>query len=101
VHGCKAIACISIAVPRFVRRAGGQFRRMFPSSVDIAAAPAVIDPYMAPLDPAQLRQRLHENGDASVRTLIVSNPRTRADLPRPLGLLRTCREGPRHRAADQ
>src|SRR5262249_43765673 len=60
--------CSSAGLPggeNNVRRAGGQFRRMFPSSVDIAAAPAVIDPYIAPLDPAQLRQRLHENGEAS------------------------------------
>jgi hypothetical protein len=60
----------------------------FPNSVDIVAAPAVIDPYIAPLDPAQLRQRLHENGDASLRTLIISDARECADAPHRLALLK-------------
>src|SRR5262249_46486513 len=84
-----------------VRRAGCQFRRVFPSLVDIAAAPAVIDPSIAPVDPAQLRQRLHEYGELSLRSLIVSDARERADAPHALALLGARRERPRGRTAEQ
>ena len=50
-----------------VRRERGQFRSVFASVVDIAGAPAVIDPHVAAVGPTQARKRLSECGEETLR----------------------------------
>ena len=51
-----------------VRRERDQFRRVSANVGGIARAPAIVDPHVAAVDPAQLLQPLHERRDAGLRS---------------------------------
>src|SRR5215831_11678018 len=87
-----------------VRRERDQFRRESADAVGIARTPAVLDPHVAAVDPAQLVQSLLERGEACPDVRIVrvrSRPNEHPDAPHSLALLRARRERPRRRAAKQ
>src|SRR5262245_8757008 len=85
-----------------VRCERDQFRRVSTSAVGIASAPAIVDPHVAALGPAQLLQHLQERRDAGLAFRIVRGVRDEhADAPHPLALLCERRERPRCRAADE
>ena len=54
-----------------VRRERDQFRRVSANAVGIARAPAIVDPHVAAVGPAQLLQPLQERRDAGLRFRIV------------------------------
>ena len=59
-----------------VRRERDQFRRVFANVVGIARAPAIVDPHVAAVGPAQLLQHLQERRDAGLRFRIVRGQRS-------------------------
>src|SRR5262249_56432816 len=78
------------------------FRRVFAHSVGIGGAPAGVDPDVAAVEPAQLREPLHERRYAGLKLRIVSGAEHQhADAPHPLALLSARRERPCCRAAEQ
>src|SRR5262249_50825888 len=78
-----------------------QFRRVFANSVGIGNAPARIDTDVVAVEPAQLREPLHECCHASLILGIVCGAgHQHTDAPHPLALLRACRERPCCRAAE-
>ena len=96
-HGCGARGQDD------VRRERDQFRRVFTHAVGIASAPAIIDPNIAAVDPAQL---LQASANAAIRTRpsgsSAVNGSQHTNAPHPLGLLRARGERPRsRRAAEQ
>ena len=63
-----------------------QFRRVFANAVGIACAPAVIDPHVAAVGPAQLLQTLQERREAGLPFGIVRGEiHEHADPPHALG----------------
>ena len=85
-----------------VRRERDQFRRVLANRVGIACAPAVVDPHVAAVGPAQLLQPLQERRDAGLGFPIVrGRGHEHADAPHPLALLRARRERPRCRRATK
>src|SRR5262245_39765528 len=70
--------------------------------LEVAAAPAVVDAYISPDDPAQFAEPLQERCIAGLSFGIVRHPgHKHADAPNTLRLLRAGRERPRRRAAEQ
>src|SRR5262245_63877278 len=70
--------------------------------LEVAAAPAVVDAYISPDDPAQFAEPLQERCIAGLSFGIVRHPgHKHADAPNTLRLLRARRERPRGRAAEQ
>src|SRR5262245_7075143 len=68
----------------------------------IARAPAVIDPHIAAVGPAQLLQPLQKRRDAGLSFRIVrSQVHEYPDAAHPLRLLRPCRKRPRRRRAAE
>ena len=86
-----------------VRRERDQFRRVSADAFGIARAPAIVDPHVAAVGPAQFLQPLQERRDAGLSFRIVRGQvHEHADAPHPLALLRARRERPRsRRAAEQ
>jgi hypothetical protein len=86
-----------------VWRERDQFRRVFASRVGIACAPAILDPHVAAVAPAQLLQALLERRDTGLRFGIAHGQiHEHRDAPHSLRLLRGRRQGPRgRRAAEQ
>src|SRR5262245_51264999 len=86
-----------------VWRDRGQFRRVSANFRSIGCGPARVDPHVAAIGPAQLRQRLQERPDTGLKfSIVCGRGQDHADAPHPLQLLRPCRERPRkRRAADQ
>src|SRR5262249_43474216 len=79
-----------------------QFRRVPATAVGIDRAPTVVDPHVTTGGPAQLLQPLRQRGDAGRSIVVVGGEGHQyADAPPPLALLRTRRERPRNRAAEQ
>ena len=72
-------------------------------SVGIAAGPAIVDPHVAAVGPAQLLQPLQECRDAGLRFRIVRGAAAMSTPMRriALGLLRARRERPRCRRATE
>src|SRR5262249_43930208 len=69
-------------------------------SIDVAAAPTEVHPHVAANGPAQVRERLSERRDVSLRHGIVFvAPLEHADAPHAFGLLRARHPRPRRRAA--
>ena len=76
-------------------RSSSAYLRKRPAS----PGPAVVDPHVAAVGPAQLLQRLQERRDAGLAFRIVrGHVHEHADAPHALGLLRPRRERPRRRA---
>ena len=70
-------------------REGDQFRRVLAHIVDIAGAPAVVDPHVAAVSPTQLLQALQKRGDGGLALRIVGGqPAKYADAARLRDLLR-------------
>ena len=85
-----------------VRVEPDQFRRILTQARTIPAAPACVDPHVAPYGPACLLQPLQERREAGLAfRLIGSRVHEHADVPHPLALLRARRERPGSRAADE
>jgi hypothetical protein len=83
-----------------VRREDGQFRRVFANVVGIARPPAIIDPQIAAVGPAQLLQSLLECRDAGLNVpSFRSCAMEHADAPHAVCLLRAHRERPSCRRA--
>src|SRR5262249_38074451 len=87
----------------YVRRECGQFCGVLANVVGVAHAPAMIDPQVAAVGPTRLLQRLQERrviclSVGIVRSAAAGEP---ADPPHLLALLRSRRERPRSRAAEQ
>jgi hypothetical protein len=78
-----------------VGRERDQFMRVFARVSSISPAPAVFDPQVAALGPAQLLQRLQERRD--VGTVRRGAAQEHTDVPHALALLRARRERPRNR----
>jgi formate-dependent nitrite reductase cytochrome c552 subunit len=79
----------------------GQFRRGFANAVGIARAPAVIDPHVAAVGPAQLRQPLQKRRGLGPRIPIIRcQYLEHADAPDAVALLCSCGERPRRRATE-
>src|SRR5262249_58608776 len=69
--------------------------------IDVTAAPPKVHPEVGAIGPSQVRKRLKERRNKSLRHGIVFvEPHEHADAPHPLALLRPRREGPRRRAAE-
>ena len=65
----------------------------------IARCPAIVDPHVAPVGPAQLLQSLLESRDAALAFRIVRGyVHQHANTPYALALLRARDEGPSHHA---
>src|SRR5262249_30273960 len=65
-------------------------------------APTDVNPGIAAVDPARLRERLRERQDVGLLCRIVRRKGCEhPDAPHPLTLLRACRKRPRNRAAEQ
>src|SRR5262249_55783823 len=86
-----------------VRRERDQFRRVFAHSVGIGGAPAGVDTDVAAVEPAQLREPLHERRYAGLKLRIVSGAEPQpVDAPHPIALLSARSERPCcSRAAEQ
>src|SRR5262249_1848671 len=72
-------------------------------TVGIAAAPAIVDPHVATVAPAELPERIEEHRDA-ILTFSIGLPvgsDQQADAPHPLGLLRAYDERPRSRSGRE
>jgi hypothetical protein len=70
--------------------------------IDVSAAPTKVHPHVAAIAPTQVRKRLRERRDVSLRPGVVFvEPREHADAPHAVALLRACRERPRRRAAEK
>ncbi len=86
-----------------VGRERDQFRHAFANALGIARGPAVVDPHVAPIGPAQLLRapaRMPRGGTCPSASS-ASQVHEHADAPHPLALLRPRRERPRRRAAEQ
>jgi hypothetical protein len=83
-----------------------QLRGVRANALDVARAPAQIDGQVAPVDPAQLRERVLERGDQPLSgRIVLGQVHEHADAPHGAGLLpprggRTEQRG-RHRTADE
>ena len=108
--GTVRVACSNGATVRSagsshddVRRERDQFRRVSAKVVGIGRGPARVDPHVAAVGPAQLRQRLAGTPrcgpviPASSAAEAMRTPMRRI----PLGLLRARRERPRRRRAAE
>src|SRR6516164_9452829 len=85
-----------------IRRERDQFHRVFARVLDSACGPAIINPHVASIGPAQLLQALPERLSLGLSYRIVSGPaHEHADPPHPLRLLRASREWPRCRATKR
>jgi hypothetical protein len=70
--------------------------------VGFASGPARVDAHVAADAPARLRERLLERPEPSLKVGIVRGcGQQHANAPHPLALLRTRRQRPRRRAAEQ
>src|SRR6266404_1076412 len=77
-------------------------RRISPDAVDAAVRPALLDPDVATVDPAELLQAFPERGDAGLSLrLVFGNAHKHADASHAVGLLRARGEWPRHRCATE
>ena len=77
--GTVRVACSNAAVPGWhgqddVRRKRHQFRRVCARAVGIGRSPAVVDPHVAAVGPAQFLQPLQESREASLSFRIVGGP---------------------------
>src|SRR5262249_60985296 len=79
-----------------------QLQREFAKAISVACGPAVIDPHIAAVGPAQLLQSLHERREAGLTyRMVVGERHEHTDAP-DLRRLRARRERPgRCRAAEQ
>src|SRR5262249_9497989 len=85
-----------------VGRECNQFRCVSANALGVARAPTDVNPSIAAVDPARLRERLRERQDVGLLCRIVRRKGCEhPDAPHPLTLLCACRERPRVRAADQ
>src|SRR5262249_45601870 len=82
-----------------VRSKRDQLRRIFPTQLGIAFAPAVVDPHIAAVRPAQGCKGLLKNCEA--RAAFRSGLDEPPDVSHPLGLLRARRERPRSSSAAE
>jgi hypothetical protein len=83
--------------------AGYQFGRVSATAVGIAHAPTNVNPHVATVGPPRLLQSLHEGREAGrcFRT-VRGHGHEHPDAPRPLALLRACRQRPSDaRTAEQ
>src|SRR5262249_35460430 len=79
-----------------------QLRPVLTRTLGIAGAPALADPHVAAVGPAQLLQALQEGREASLAFRTVrARAHEHADPPHALGLLRARRERPRYRRAAE
>jgi hypothetical protein len=104
--GTVLVACrkgaTAALVNAIVRPERDQLHREFAKAISVASGPAVIDPHIAAVGPAQLLQSLHECREAGLTYRMVFGERhEHTDAP-DLRRLRARRERPRHgRAADE
>ena len=86
-----------------VRRKRGQFRCVFAKVVDIASAPAILDPHVAAFGPAQLLQPLPESRGVrpAVRIVCGAAAREHADPSYPFRLRRAPRAATRDRGLER
>jgi hypothetical protein len=85
-----------------VWRERDQFRRVSAKVVGIGRGPAGVDPQVAAVGPAQLRQALQKRRHAGlIFRIIRGRGHQHADAPDPLALLRACREWPHGRRASE
>ena len=85
-----------------VRAECDQFRCVSTTALGIAGTPAVVDPHIAALGPAQLLQAICERYQTGLSfRAVCGHAHEHADAPHPLTLLRPRRERPRRRAAEQ
>ena len=86
-----------------VRRQRHQFGRVFANTLGIPGAPAILDPHVASIGPAQLLQTLHERRQpARCFRIVRGQAHQHGDATHPLGLLRMRSERPcSRRAAEQ
>ena len=86
-------------------RVGSQIDQLFCERLDpirITGAPAKFDPEIAAFRPPQLRERIPERRDLRLRSRIaLRKAHQHADQPHPFGLLRTRRDRPCRRAAEE
>ena len=79
-----------------------QFRRVLTSTLGIAGTPALVDPHVAALGPAQLLQTLHERRQTGLSFQTVGRRLMSTPIAAHPGLLlRARRERPCRRAAEQ
>src|SRR5262249_43332429 len=84
-----------------VRSERDQLHREFAKAISIACGPAIIDPHIAAVGPAQLLQSLHERHEAGLTYRMVFGERHEYTDTPDLRLLRARGERPRGRAAEQ
>src|SRR5215472_146359 len=86
-----------------VRRERNQFRRVFARPIGIAQAPPILDTHVSAVGPASFLQALYEGITAGKQFRIVRSQAApeHAYAPHALALLRTNRERPSSRAAEQ
>ena len=93
--GTARVTCSSGPVAELVNvgRKRDQFRRVSPNAFGIARTPAQVDANVAPIGPAQLRERLRKHEDPGLLYRIVRRKQCKhADAPHSLRLLRMRRE---------
>jgi hypothetical protein len=96
-HGCGTSSCDDD-----VRPEGDQFGRVSAKAVGVGRGPANVDPDVATVGPTQLAQGLCERRDAGLCFRVIrGRGYEHADAPHALALLRTRRERPCRRAAEQ
>jgi hypothetical protein len=79
-----------------------QLPREAPDPIAVARAPAIFDPDIAPVTPAQVLQGLSECGYKRLtRRVTLRNAHQDADAPDPTRLLRARRERPRSRSGGR
>src|SRR6516164_6170556 len=84
-----------------VWRERGQFRSIFANIVGIAPAPAIVDPHVAAVGPAQLPQPLQKRREACLSFCIVLDARECADAAHAFRLLSVRSKRPSRRPADK
>ena len=83
-----------------VRRKRDQFCCISANAVDIAPAPAIVDPHVVAVDLGQLLQRLQKCRKTWLHDRIIRKARERAEAAASLGLLRARDQWPRGRRSD-
>jgi hypothetical protein len=83
-----------------VRPKCDQLRRVFASTLGIAAAPTLVNPHIATLDPAQLLQALHERSQTGLSFRTFGHAHEHPDAPHPLARLRARCKRPRRRCPE-
>ena len=90
-HGCAAANEDDLRCER------SQFHRVFANVIGAAATPAIVDPEVAALDPAQLCQHVAKHSVARVHGCFIGDSRERAQAPNAWFLLCAGGERPNNR----